>query len=204
MNLPPPQRAYTSRRPRGSAASLLRELKYTMRVLAPCANGTAARHAIELAQAPPGLGARALPRPLRRGLEVPERAASRVEPACRGQDASLRTLPATSLLRGPSEGGSGLPDGAGVPWLLDSCSAILTKAARNKKTVRQQRSACAHRSRSECQLRPACRSSAVRARHRQCACARRDQTCTLRLLHVWGNLTLITPDRDDCSVARSR
>ena len=60
-----------------------------MRVLAPCANGTAACHAIELAQEPPGPGARALLRPLRRGLEVPERAASRVEPACRGQDASL-------------------------------------------------------------------------------------------------------------------
>ena len=81
-----------SRRPRGSAASLLRELKYTIRVLAPCANGTVARHAIELAQEPPGPGARALPRPLRRGLEVLERAASRVEPGCRGQDASLHCL----------------------------------------------------------------------------------------------------------------
>ena len=30
VNLPPPQRAYMSRRPRGSAASLLRELTYTM------------------------------------------------------------------------------------------------------------------------------------------------------------------------------
>ena len=113
------------------------------------------------------------------------------------------TLPPTSLRHGPSEGGSGLPDGAGVPWLLDSCSAILTKAVRKKNCVRQQRFACAHHSRSECQLRPACQSNTVRARHRQCACARRDQTCILRLLHVWGHFTHITPNRDDCNVARS-
>ena len=157
-----------SRRPRGSAASLLRELKYTIRVLAPCAHGTVAHRAIELAQEPPGPGVAATPPKGTRGSgegSLPSR--TRLPRAGR-----FATLPATGLRPGPSEGESGLPDGAVVPWLLDSCSAILTRKSETKKqTVSQQRSACAHRSRSERQLRPACQSSTMRARHRQCACA---------------------------------
>ena len=109
--------------------------------------------------------------------------------------------PAKSLQHGPSEGGSGLPDSAGVPWLLDSCSAILIKAAQNKKNcVRQQCSARAHCSRSECQLRPARWSSTVRVRHRQCA----SNLHPAPAVHAWGHLTLITPNQDDFDVARSR
>ena len=119
-----------SRRPRGSAASLLRELTYTIRVLAPCAHGTVARRAIELAQEPPGPGVAATPPKGTRGSgegSLPSR--TRLPRAGR-----FATLPATGLRPGPSEGESGLPDGAVVPWLLDSCSAILTRQSETKKT----------------------------------------------------------------------
>ena len=155
-------------------------------MLTPCAIGTAARHACYRAcpgaARPGGTGIAMTPQKGTRGSRegsLPSR--TRLPRAER-----FVISPTMNLHHGPSEGGSGLPDGAGVPWLLDSCSAILTKVAQNKKTVRQQRSACAHHSRSECQLRPVCRSSTVRARHRQCTCARRDQTCTLRLLRMCG------------------
>ena len=185
VNLPPPQRAYMSRRPRGccrfsaEGAQVYNKGSSSLHKWYSSASCYRARPG---AARPRGTGVAATPQKGTRGSgegSLPSR--TRLPWAER-----FVTSPATNLQHGPSEGGSGLPDGASVPWLLDSCSAILTKAPQTQKTIRQQRSACAHRSCSECQLRPACRSSTLRARHRQCTCTRRDQTCTLRLLRMRG------------------
>ena len=162
-------------------------------------------HAIELAQEPPGLGARALPRSLRRGLKAPERAASQVEPDCRRQDASLnrpQRPPAVSLQHGHGEGGSGLPDGASVPWLLGSCSAILTKASQNKRLWKTA-TFC---SRTLFSLRV---PTETRVSVEYCACApqamrMRKAGSELHPAHAWDDLTLTTPNQDNCDVACSR
>ena len=89
VNLPPPQRAYMSRRPRGRcrfSAEGAQVYNKGISSLHKWYSSTSCYRACPGAARP---GARALPRPLRRGLEAPERAASQVEPDCCGQNASL-------------------------------------------------------------------------------------------------------------------